>query len=240
MGSLRSVAGEEPEGAGAQLGVGGCGRGSWNRGPSKGQRGLGDGLGGLQGVTGGPTQPQPCSVPPNCKTATEPLRERSPKKPPRERSHFSSSPLWSSPKKAQHLPLTMFTRSRSPTATGCSGAEHPAPWGRSPSAGHPGATGRQPPLPAPHHQGRERVEKSSWLFSTGFLTQVLVSPDLSRLRDLTGDASGGDGASSCSGLCCAPRPARHSPWPGALAPALPLQERSFLFFFPPDCFLSFS
>lgn len=85
MGSLRSVAGEEPEGAGAQLGVGGCGRGSWSRGPSKGQRALGDGLGGLQGVTGGPTQPQPCSVPPDCKTATEPLRERSPKQPPRER-----------------------------------------------------------------------------------------------------------------------------------------------------------
>lgn len=89
MGSLRSVAGEEPEGAGAQLGVGGCGRGSWSRGPSKGQRGLGDGLGGLYGVMGDPTQPQPHSVSPDCKTATELLRERSPKQPPREREAIS-------------------------------------------------------------------------------------------------------------------------------------------------------
>lgn len=145
----------------------------------------------------------------------------------RERSHFSSSPLWSSPKKAQHLPLTMLARSRSPAATGCSGAEHPAPWGRSPAAGHPGATGRLPPHPATHHWGRDLVGESSWLFSMGFLTRALVSPDLTRLRDLIGDASGGVGAASCAGLCCAPRLARHSPRPGALARAPPLQERAF-------------
>lgn len=72
MGSLRSVAGEEPEGAGAQLGVGGCGRGSWSRGPSKGQRGLGMDLGGSMGswVTPHSRSPTLCpltaKLPPNC------------------------------------------------------------------------------------------------------------------------------------------------------------------------------
>lgn len=57
-----------------------------DQGSHQGTVGPWDGLGGgAQGVTGGPTQPQPRSVSPDCKTATKPLREHSPKWQPGEK-----------------------------------------------------------------------------------------------------------------------------------------------------------